>query len=370
MLCVEIWRFKMLCNKCGKEMDGTVQLCSKCDKISRNSGRLAIQKQGDFFGLVDTDNSEYILNPICLSITQNRQNEFLYDARIGNEIYRIRDFYERHTISFYDSNDEHLYMMKNGKVIGFPLEIVNGYGLIKMNGLYGIVDDSYRLICPLNFERGMSFGDKKHFISLDGKTGMVSFSDKKEIYFMKSKEYFTYKVIDELWGIDSVNPITEYWYYDKERELIIVPFMNGCTIKRGVRRYYQDGKYGLITEDGRKIINNTYDEIIPNEENLSKYRIDKMFGYIDCNGRKIEKRNSGWYYQQYQRVCNQCGHVWFTTIGDEKKLKSSLLDAFFGGLTESGRIKYKVNEILNERELEKLHSCPSCGSKSYSEEII
>jgi len=360
----------MICNNCGAKIDNEVQLCPKCDQITKESGRLEISKQQNSFGLVDAENGEFVVDPIFDRITFNNQYNSIFDAIAKGQLYRIRDMYDRRTASFYNNKDELMYMMKNGKVVDSPLEIVNGFGIMAMCGLHGIVDKDFRLICPLIFERAMFLGDDKvHFVSLPGKTKMFSVDERKDIYFMTSIDYFSEEIFTS-WGIDSLSPFTEYWYYDHNFELMIVPFMNGCNINQGTRRYFLNGKYGLLSESGVQVTPNSYDEIIPFEQNIYKYRIDDVFGYMDSNGYKIKMNASKFYYPEYQRICNHCGNVWRISVVKETELKPSFLKSFFGNMTESGRIDYRVNQILDERELKKLQSCPSCGSRSFTEDII
>jgi RNA polymerase subunit RPABC4/transcription elongation factor Spt4 len=77
---------------------------------------------------------------------------------------------------------------------------------------------------------------------------------------------------------------------------------------------------------------------------------------------------------EYKRTCNQCGKVWHSLTSREEKVqqgirnnKSTCLCNMCDGDAENQR---KQNLNTFGTEMERLKTCPQCGSSDYSELII
>lgn len=87
--------------------------------------------------------------------------------------------------------------------------------------------------------------------------------------------------------------------------------------------------------------------------------------------------------QEYQRQCTVCGKVWHSLVSREKEIKfSQVSDSMMGcgsglqscgtcGIIGSGtQAQASRNLDANTSELQKLRSCPECGSANFQERII
>ena len=107
-----------------------------------------------------------------------------------------------------------------------------------------------------------------------------------------------------------------------------------------------------------------------NKEKLEKQKIKEE----EDRKREIEKEKNT--IKEYKRKCNQCGKIWHSLVDREKQIaKGSFLNALVGvGTALTGNLGASTQsnrnvDAQNER-LDKLKSCPSCGSTDYTEKII
>jgi hypothetical protein len=87
--------------------------------------------------------------------------------------------------------------------------------------------------------------------------------------------------------------------------------------------------------------------------------------------------------QEYKRKCRNCGKIWHSLVSRERVLSiqktSSQLGAC-GSQMQSASCcfmcggskapQYQRNAEATDSELDRLKSCPECGSKNYSEELM
>ncbi len=86
--------------------------------------------------------------------------------------------------------------------------------------------------------------------------------------------------------------------------------------------------------------------------------------------------------EEFRRSCNSCGKVWHSLVSREveiekKELKEGLMQGATGlggcatcGLSLGAAAQHSRNKELYHSEIERLRSCPQCGSKNYEEQII
>lgn len=89
--------------------------------------------------------------------------------------------------------------------------------------------------------------------------------------------------------------------------------------------------------------------------------------------KEIERKNE---VKEYKRKCNQCGKVWHSLVDKEIQITtSSFLNALVGvGTAITGNLGASTQSSRNvdaqSERLDKLKSCPNCGSRDYTEEIM
>jgi len=339
-------------------------------------GNLSIKRQGDKFGFVDTESGLFMVDPIFDEI-RDVNCQYLFFAYMGGKLFRVQDSYHEYFASFYNELDERKFLMKTGTVLDYPIRIINGYGLYQVNSHCGVVNESYQIIIPPTFD---SSGDYDEIISLKRyltDIEMKFFNTERQSYqlfFVKSITYFTRDILDYKWGFYEY-PYNIFCFYDQRLNLVIFPNLDECMIIKGVRRYFLNNKYGLISESENKITENIYDDLALeyNSRNIYRFRINDRLGFINENG-NIFKKSTG---SQFQRICQnqKCGKVWFTYVSDEAELNpstgTSFVRGFFAGLAgDNANIDYRVKKGIDRRDLLKLRSCPACGSTNIEEEII
>ena len=87
--------------------------------------------------------------------------------------------------------------------------------------------------------------------------------------------------------------------------------------------------------------------------------------------------------QEYKRTCRNCGNIWHSLVSREGILifqkTSSELGACGSGMQSASTCfmcgggkfaQYQRNAEATDSELDRLRSCPECGSKNYSEELM
>lgn len=87
-----------------------------------------------------------------------------------------------------------------------------------------------------------------------------------------------------------------------------------------------------------------------------------------------EEFNSSIHVKEYKRKCNQCGKVWHSLASREKKIKGDIKTDNFQVCANpchpSAQLQARRNVEASQSQLEKIKSCPKCGSQDYTEEVI
>lgn len=78
---------------------------------------------------------------------------------------------------------------------------------------------------------------------------------------------------------------------------------------------------------------------------------------------------------EYKRTCLICGKIWYSSVAQEKDIKSrSRMDGIQSALNSildhSATAQYQKNLQDGKNSLTSLRSCPDCHSQNYTEEII
>lgn len=124
----------------------------------------------------------------------------------------------------------------------------SGLLAVKKNDHYGYIDTSGEIVIDYSFDYASGFYGKHAIVKSD------------ELYYLIDKEG---------------NFITEgydYLFRDKYTGMVI---------------YSELEKKGLMSRDGNKVIEATYDEISPSSEKLFLIRTDLKYGFIDLDGHEV-----------------------------------------------------------------------------------
>lgn len=111
-----------------------------------------------------------------------------------------------------------------------------------------------------------------------------------------------------------------------------------------------------------------------------EYKFDVNVNEIGSSG-KGEDDSEGYLAKmskekEFKRTCNECGEVWHVLASREDKVKS---DQFSSSLGQVGAAMscclplsalFQNNAQSAEEQLDKMRSCPECGSHNYEEETI
>jgi rubrerythrin len=90
--------------------------------------------------------------------------------------------------------------------------------------------------------------------------------------------------------------------------------------------------------------------------------------------KRLEKENNQ--VTEYKRKCNQCGKVWHSLVGTERRLnRRTILDSLVSvGTALTGNLGASTQSSRNAdaqiERIENVRKCPNCGSSDYKEEII
>ena len=85
---------------------------------------------------------------------------------------------------------------------------------------------------------------------------------------------------------------------------------------------------------------------------------------------------------EYRRTCRNCGRLWHSLVAREKEVESKeigegLMQGATGmagcgtcGLTLGAASQHSRNREMHHSELQRLRTCPQCGSANYDQQII
>ena len=93
---------------------------------------------------------------------------------------------------------------------------------------------------------------------------------------------------------------------------------------------------------------------------------------------KDNKQNKGFnsktHVREYKRKCKECRKVWYSLDGREKEIRRNIKSNAFSQCAFCGnpgaQLQAKRNVESGQSELERLKSCPNCGSRNYGEKEI
>lgn len=76
--------------------------------------------------------------------------------------------------------------------------------------------------------------------------------------------------------------------------------------------------------------------------------------------------------KEYRRTCRACGNVWHSLVGRERAVAASGCFESYEMCTSSGSksAQHSRNWDAESNELNRLRTCPSCGSSAYDEEVV
>ena len=136
------------------------------------------------------------------------------------------------------------------------------YYIYKDNERYGVIDENGKIIIEANYSNVI--------IPNPSKDLFVCYTDENTIVFNSKNE----KLSDKY---DSVEPIK------------LKNVASALAYEKSVLKYKEDGKYGLISFDGRVLTKSIYDSIENLQPTEGKFLVSQnnKFGVIDLNGNKI-----------------------------------------------------------------------------------
>lgn len=78
--------------------------------------------------------------------------------------------------------------------------------------------------------------------------------------------------------------------------------------------------------------------------------------------------------QEYQRQCQSCGKMWHSLVAREKQIGQSEKANCCNSVAQCGnpaaQLQASGNLDRNRSELQRLRSCPDCGSANFNERIV
>lgn len=86
--------------------------------------------------------------------------------------------------------------------------------------------------------------------------------------------------------------------------------------------------------------------------------------------------NSNLHVKEYKRKCKECGKIWHSLSSREMEIESTkrvaaLNQASNACTCNSGAaLQAQRNVSSSQDTLDKLRSCPKCGSHNYAEEVL
>lgn len=147
------------------------------------------------------------------------------------------------------------------------------------NSKYGYRDENDTIVIPAKYEDAKSFNDNCAIVKYNGFYGVINYLDEPVIDFI-------YTSVEE-----------HYLFFEcktsQEHEVEKLEWYNkgGVLLHQGKAKALSEeflctsngNKYGVIKQDGKRIVNCLYDEITLNKESLVVLRGDKL-GLYDLNG--------------------------------------------------------------------------------------
>lgn len=151
----------------------------------------------------------------------------------------------------------------------------------RKSGLYGIVDESERLIADFIYDQIDDLYEGHAPIMLSGKWGVINCKGE----YLLSPEYDD---IEMLWEVNYIKYGRDGLYGLLTRDILVVcdakyryigSFYSGCALVE-----FEDGGYNYIDNQGIEINHERYISAEPFKESLAKVSTQESTFYIDCNG--------------------------------------------------------------------------------------
>lgn len=91
-------------------------------------------------------------------------------------------------------------------------------------------------------------------------------------------------------------------------------------------------------------------------------------------GKGKEDFNPKTHVKEYKRKCKECGKVWHSLSSREKEIEKNIKTNAFTQCAFCGipgaQLQAKRNVESGQSSLDRLRSCPNCGSRNYEEKEL
>ena len=282
---------------------------------------VAIAKKNDAYGLIDTK-GHWIVSP---------------------KFHKILPFNKHQTAIAHASPGKHVLINTNGEHITFHQfdsidDFHEGLALVKLNGKYGYVDTLGNLKIEAKFDEAHPFSNglakvklsknealaltnldhaKKHpkysFINPSGEIVIAdlaydhihAFSNDMALVYLKNEKFFINKTglpeldlknkdLEIVSGFEEEKAVVQHkwthreYYIDKDGDKLFGKTFQQChPFKNGIAIVKEEGKYGLLAENGTLLIDFKYDQIKDFENGFSEVSLIRKYGIVDLSGKFI-----------------------------------------------------------------------------------
>ena len=156
----------------------------------------------------------------------------------------------------------------------------DGIAIVKKEDVYFLVDKNGRKKSD-NFDRISLLNNGLYKIKVDKKIGLMDASGKTII----KPNYRSISQIDD--KTMAVKLDDEYFLRTLRKEKIEVPNNTGIQYLGEGRWSYQNGKTGIMDNEGKVILAPSYDIITPFSDGYGTYQEEQLWGYLDREGKKL-----------------------------------------------------------------------------------
>ncbi|MEY3416805.1 MAG: hypothetical protein RL060_916 [Bacteroidota bacterium] len=282
---------------------------------------VAIAKKNDGYGLIDTK-GHWIVNP---------------------KFHKILPFNKHQTAIAHASPGKHVLINTKGEHITFHQfdsidDFHEGLALVKLNGKYGYVDTLGNLIIEPKYEEAHAFSNglakvklskneaqaladlahaKKHqkysFINPKGEIVIAdlvydhihAFSNDMALVYLKNEKFFINKTglpeldlknkdLEIVSGFEEEKAVVKHkwthreYYIDKDGDKLFGKTFEQCRpFKNGIAIVKEEGKFGLLAENGTLLVDFKYDDIKGFENGFSEVNLIRKYGVVDLSGKFI-----------------------------------------------------------------------------------
>jgi tetratricopeptide (TPR) repeat protein len=216
-------------------------------------------------------------------------------------------------------NGKYGFINKSGKVLINPQfdaagNFYDGLAVVKSGEKWGYINKSGKIVINPQFEQATNFYEGLAAVKLGGKWGYINKSGNIVINpQFESAGFFSQGLADV--GSTGGGWIKQFGFIDKSGKYVINPQFDGVSFfNEGLATASNGRAFGYINKSGEYVINPQFDQAWVFTDGLAMVRLGNKLGFINKSGKYIinpQFDTANWFQDGLAAVCNggKCGYI-------------------------------------------------------------